>query len=116
MMTAATRRPPAMMRGWMPLTLPETGACTAALTKPSGAPIFCPRYTRSPGLTSGLQGAPACCSSGTAASAGAGMASMGFAPVARFSSDALVRMHAAAKGQRLAQCTFPHFPRAKRAI
>ena len=83
--TAATRRPPAMMRGWMPLTLPETDACTAALTKPSGAPIFCPRYTRSPGLTSGLQGAPACWSSGIAASAGAGTASMGFAPVARFS-------------------------------
>ena len=31
-------------------------------------------------------------------------------------SDSLMWMHAAAKGQCLAQCTFPHFPRAKRAI
>ena len=86
MMTEDTRRPPAIKRGWMALTLPETGAWTAALTKPSASPIFCPRHTRSPGLTSGLQGAPACCTSGTAANSGAGMTSMGLAPVARFSS------------------------------
>ena len=85
--TDATRRPPATTHGCMPLTLPETGACTAALTYPSGAPTFCPMYTRSPAFTSGLHGAPTCCKSGTTASSGAGMSSTAFAPVMRFSSS-----------------------------
>ena len=52
------------------LTVPVTGECTGAPTNPPASAIICPRCTVSPALTSGLEGAPMACESGSASSAG----------------------------------------------
>ncbi|MCY1532732.1 hypothetical protein D9M68_680200 [compost metagenome] len=56
----------------MKLTVPEVGACSAALTKPLAAAISCPLSTRWPRATTGSAAAPMCWLSGNTRRLGSG--------------------------------------------
>ena len=85
-MTVATRRPPAMMHGWTPLTLPETGALHRSADKAIRRADLLPHIHALADLDDGLAGrAGVLQKRQPPATAGAGSASMGSAPVARFS-------------------------------
>ena len=61
----------------MAFTVPATLAWTFAETPPAHTAMHSPRFTVCPASTTGRAGFPACCSRGTATSAGVGMRSGG---------------------------------------
>ena len=64
-------------RGPRATTVPEVGACRAALTVPAGSASICPFNTRSPTATMGRAGAPRCMFSGSTSCAGFGPGAIG---------------------------------------
>ena len=81
MATAVAMTPLTMRMGATSSTVPDTLACTLALTKPPALPISVPTRTVSPFLTTGSAGAPMCISMGMITCSGTGILTVGCAAV-----------------------------------
>ena len=86
MTTFVTGVPIALRRVTMARTVPETLAWTGHPSPPATSPSFCPIFTLSPTLTTGVAGAPICWESGMETLAGSGRRSVESAAVSLCSS------------------------------